>query len=95
MWATKTSKALGGSLDPVASAGGFKVDGLTCRDHTCSATLEWPSFTAAAQGYRAVLDADLSVNCGRALALVEDAVPGKPYRTTVVFDCADAKYGPT
>lgn len=92
-WAPMATKALSASLEDAAKSGGFKLQEMACRDTTCRAVAEWPTFAEAAQHYRSIMDAELSLNCGRTVALVDDAVPGKPYRTTVILDCSGTKYG--
>jgi len=92
-WSKPTQLAFEHDLEDAAKKGGFETAEVACRQVTCRATVRWPSFQEAVNGYAVLGKKEYGTNCGVHVALVDEPLPGKPYSTTVLFDCERAKYG--
>jgi hypothetical protein len=80
----------------VAHAGsshGMRVRGVDCRTTLCTATLEWPSFVDARNGFRSILHSQDRANCGREILLLDSEDPSAPYQATAVLDCTEWRAG--
>jgi hypothetical protein len=92
-WAKGAETSLRAGLEERAKGASFHVVALECRTTSCSALLEWPTMSDAAKDYEKILRGEYPLNCGVAVALIEEPQEGKPYRTSVIYDCTAAKFG--
>lgn len=86
-WAMPATDHFRADLAGASADGGFQVKDVNCRQHTCVATLEWPSFLAASRGHRALLTTVYTENCAHGILLPEPPDPDAPYRAKAYFDC--------
>ncbi len=87
-WSKTASASLGSAMAAIAqrnhSQGELKA--VDCRTDSCLATLEFPSFDAARDGYGDFVTAFYEVNCGRTSILAPPDHPDAPYTVKVIFE---------
>jgi hypothetical protein len=87
-WSSIASRKLHVDLEQLADERGFSLTRTDCRTTSCSATLRWPSYQAAIDGFSALLHAGYQVSCARRITLPEPDDPDQPYDATILFDCS-------
>jgi len=89
-WAGGAEDLFRAELTAIAGVRGVETVALDCRQSSCSATLEWPSYTpdAIQNDTRAVMQHRFQQNCGISLAAPPPDDPAVPYRAEVIFHCA-------
>jgi hypothetical protein len=95
-WAAPASRSISADFNIMQGRRGFKVNGVNCRSHTCTADLEWPSRDLASSEWSRVLHYPYRNGCAKMLVL-SPSVPGQesgPAKTTMLFDCAERKGQP-
>lgn len=91
-WAASTSASLQSDLARIGAAKGrFRVVQVDCRETTCIAEMEWPSFDAAREGFGAALHHAYEANCARRVYLPEPSDSSQRYRATMYFDCGQSR----
>jgi hypothetical protein len=89
-WSRAASAAIDAALSSLTSDGDHRTVAVECKTTSCTATLEWQSFTQARGGYGAImgrLGTVLDLPCGRSIVLPEPEEADRPYQATIVFDC--------
>jgi hypothetical protein len=85
-FAREMSKTIDGALRGLAEGGEFRIADIDCRNTSCIATVEWPSFAVATQRWNKLLEASYGA-CGVNVALDDGAATTGAFQTQVVFDC--------
>jgi hypothetical protein len=88
-WSRRTEGTFNAKLTELGTQRGFQLVDVDCRESSCTALVEWPTYTAAVSGYPDILHEDYDgMTCHREALLPEPPRPNDPYRATVVFsDC--------
>jgi hypothetical protein len=90
-WAPSARASFTADLGALASeANPFAVVDVDCRQRSCLALLEWPSFGAAVSGHLEVVGGAYEVDCVRRLLLPDPVDPGQPYQAAALFECEGA-----
>jgi hypothetical protein len=89
-WAGGAEDLFRTELTAIAEGRGFEVVSLDCRQSSCTAALEWPSYTAdeVHRDTRAVMHHRFQQNCGITLAAPPPEDPSAPYRAEIILHCA-------
>jgi hypothetical protein len=90
-WSATATPALRKGLEHLAESSKFKVANVDCRNTSCLAVFDWPSYADAEAEYAKIAHETLDVNCGRGITLPEVADPSKPLQATMYFNCAHWK----
>ena len=85
-WAAEATPIFEEDLEEL-SQGAFRTLDVRCRTTTCSASVEFPSFHDATEGFSSLLHHPYRVNCGTKTVLEEPANPDAAYVATVLYDC--------
>lgn len=89
-WAGGAEDLFRAELTAITGDRAFETVALDCRQSSCSATLEWPSYTPGdiQNDTRAVMQHRFQQNCGISLAAPPPDDPAVPYRAEIIFHCA-------
>jgi len=90
-WAPAAARTIARDLraiPPAALRAPFRVAGVDCRTTRCVATLEWPSYDAARESFRAVIQQRSVQNrCSTFMLLDEPSDTTSAYESELLFDC--------
>ena len=92
-WAAPAARSITTDFQVIQTRKGVKVNGITCRSHTCTAELEWPSRDRASGEWRDVLMFPYRNACAK-MVILPPPLPGQesgPVKTTMLFECAERK----
>lgn len=89
-WASKAEEALRRDLAGLADAGAaFTGPSVECKSTICAASLRWPNYRQALQGYTLPLEAIYELNCRRSIYLAPPEDPLAAYQATLYLDCRE------
>ena len=88
-WARSAQRQFHDDLSAWESRLGFETKAVDCRTTSCVATLSFTNYQTARASWMRVLTLPYGVNCTREVTLDEPTEDGRPFETTVVFDCVD------
>lgn len=89
-WSSQASRSFQAELTRLGEERGFLLVRTECKTTSCAATLRWPSFDAAVDGFAALLHAGYELGCARRTTLPEPDDPEQPYDSTLLFECSGA-----
>ena len=90
-WATPTEQSLRVMLGHVQAHASFRVASVDCRERSCVAVIEFPSYALAQSNWSPFLNTQNSVSCGTAITLFEPEAGAKNYSFSIFYDCAEAR----
>jgi len=88
-WARPAEALLDEDFVALGEEAGFEFIDVTCASTTCVATVEWPSYHEAAEGYSEILHHRFRQNCGRVITIEPADNPEDVYRMPILFECAE------
>jgi hypothetical protein len=92
-WAPQSAASIREDLAAVAEAKKFHLASVDCRTTTCTAVLEWPSFSDAMQSFQSVAAAPTRMKCSHQITLPEPEPSAATYRATAFLDCEADRTG--
>ena len=92
-WAKRATPALRSDLTKLAQDKAFRLKDVDCRNETCIAEVEWPTYDAAHQSYTDLATANLEVNCARTVVLPDPSDKAAPLTARMILDCKGWKGG--
>jgi len=90
-WSRHASRSLSEDLEKAAAEKKFRVTSVDCRNTSCLAVLEWPTYADALAGFGEVIHTPFAVNCVRGMTLPETDDPSRALSATLILDCSDWK----
>jgi hypothetical protein len=84
---TRWTERLRGNLDAMGRDLGFEIREISCRESTCVASLRWPDFIRAMEGYVHIVH-ESAPRCHTSILLDPPRDPTSPYEHKVLYsDC--------
>jgi hypothetical protein len=85
-WSDAATASLQKDVGDLAEAEQFDLVAVKCKSHTCSATVQWPDYGRAVQGYTSLLHHSYEASGTREVLLPEPENREQRYQATVLYD---------
>jgi hypothetical protein len=90
-WARKAQSSFKDELSALQSDGHFRLENVDCRSRSCIADVRFDNYFQASTQWQRIVHARYTEPCSKEVVNDAPTDPAAPYKTTVVFDCAESR----